>query len=90
MLFNFSILMSNKVNINRYTPYKQRLFGDLQHFLKCERSMTKQSESRCVDAGGACVTASQRRSRATCGSREAHVRLACGSCAARVWPRVAP
>lgn len=39
--------MSNKVNINRYTPYKQRLFGDLQHFLKCERSMTKQSESRC-------------------------------------------
>lgn len=28
--------MSNKVNINRYTPYKQRLFGDLQNFLKCE------------------------------------------------------
>lgn len=29
--------MSNKVNVNRYTPYKQRLFGDLQNFLKCER-----------------------------------------------------
>lgn len=31
-MLNFAVLTSNKVNIDNYNPYKERLFGVLNNF----------------------------------------------------------